>query len=115
MTVWRHEQNGEILSPSVDCEITVLLKDLNGQNVLESAFGISTANGGSHLLLNKSILGYNAFPGAGHTADSIRNFLAQVSGISKDRISVLMLLDPIAEAERNKVTQPQEGRVSKGK
>lgn len=103
-------QNGEVLSPSVDYEITVLLKDINSQNILESAVGISTANGGDDLLLNKSILGHNTFPGAGHTVDSISGFLAEALGIRKDRINVSMLHDSIAEAERNKGHASEEAR-----
>lgn len=96
MSVYRQCYNNEILSPSVDCEVNICLKDINGQNVLKSALGISTADGGDTLLLNNPILGYGYIKNAGHTEDSIKKCLVHTFNVSEDRINVSMISDPFS-------------------
>lgn len=89
--VYRRMQNHKTVSAAVDCEVSVCLKDINGQNMLVSSLGISTGNGGDTLLLEKAILGYNAIEGAGHTEKSIKSSISQAFGIPDNRINVVML------------------------
>lgn len=97
--VWRNVEDGEVLSPAVDCKITVIVKDLNGQNVLQSALGISSANGGENLFLNKPVLGHNGFSESGHTSKSITKSISEKLGISKDRVFVKMIHDSLTSAK----------------
>lgn len=91
VSVYRHEMDGRVVSPAVDCHVTVKVKDINGQNVLLTALGISTFNGGEDLYLNNAILGFNVFDDAGHTEKSIRKALAGTLGIDKENIYVEMV------------------------
>lgn len=91
LSVTRRVVDGEGISEGVDCQIAVVLKDINGQNVLIKSLGISTFNGGNDLLLEHNILGHNAFPGAGHTEQSISKALHDKLGIDQNNIEVMML------------------------
>lgn len=90
-TVSRTVLSGHCLSKAVDCEIRIVMQDLNGQKYTKDIFGISTANGGKSLLLSDYLFGHNGIEGAGHTAESITDRLSEAFNIKRENISVRMI------------------------
>jgi len=90
LSVHTKEINNKVISQDVDCVIYIKMKDINGQFILKSIFGITGWNGNG-VLLSEAICGYNALAEAGNTSDSISKFIQTQLGINKENIHVEMI------------------------
>lgn len=90
LAVHTREINNKVISQAVDCVIYLKMKDINGQFILKSIFGITGWNGNG-VLLSEAICGYNALAGAGNTSESISKFIQTQLGITKENIYVEMI------------------------
>lgn len=91
LTVYRKVRDDIVLSQFVDCVIYVRLKDINGQYLLKTVFGITGFDHGRSVLLSESICGYNALLTGGNSPETISKAIQDQLGINKENIVVKMI------------------------
>ncbi len=91
LIVARKKIGDTVVSKAVDCIIDLRLKDINGQCHFKSVLGMTGFDDGESVLLNEPINGFNSIGGAGHTAESIRDAVAEAVGIKKKNVAVRMI------------------------
>lgn len=88
LTVAHNRVGDTVVSQNVDCIVSVLDQDVNGQNEEKTILGITGTEEGGTLLLSHMLGGYNSFRGVGETPDQIRESIISATGIERDRITV---------------------------
>ena len=90
MTVTRNNIAGRILSERVDCVIRLRMKDINGQIVLRTIFGITHFDNGKSVLLSEDVNGYTALGVPGENKKEIIDALVQM-GFEKNDVDVQII------------------------
>lgn len=90
MTVARKTIAGNTLSERVNCLIQLRIKDINGQIVSRTIYGITHFDNGKAVLLSEKINGYTSLDIPGENEEEIIEALMQL-GFDKKDISVQMI------------------------
>lgn len=91
LTVHQNVIDGKSFSEQVNRAIYIRMKDINGQNVLNTYYGIAGYNNGTCVLLNEAILGYNVLSCPGNSPEEIVRTIQEKIGISEEDIWVRMV------------------------
>ena len=89
--VYRHKEDGRVISEVVDCKILLRMQDINGNIVLKKLFGITGFDDGKSVLLDGDIFGYNVIRCPGKSAKEIKKTIHKEFGIAKEDIHVEMI------------------------